>query len=1018
MVPDDRSSFDSHDRFPQDSTHEEPADPTRSQPSQTAAAQLPFHRLQFRQLRALAMRQLPSSPTNSRPTTPKPLPPQPDGPRPEPAKITSVPSRSLRTKVTLWALGVSVLPVLLVGLGTYGTYRAQLGTGETTAQVQKRMANLWSPLLVGTGVTALVAGVIATLLARRTLRPVLDAAQSSTTLVNRLQREETVSPSHNEVQRLTTNLELIGQQLPSLLATRQEEAQKLQAFTAIVQQFQTCQTEEDLFNTAARATRQALKADRVGIFRFNSSGEGTFVAEDVTSGWAKLLWSTIEDPCFDSSYNVLYQEGRVRAIDNIYTADLSDCHIGLLEQFGVQANLIAPIHKESQLFGLLIAHQCSGPRVWQATEIELVTQIAHQISVAVDSVNRVQQLNTQAEQTHRVLTVSRGIRMSLDEEDVLNTTVTEVRKSLRADRVVVYTFDENWYGTVMAESVLPGFPKALWAEIHDPCFDQGFVQKYQAGYVHAIDDIQAANLGECYQNQLEAYEVKANLVAPILKDSQLFGLLIAHQCSGPRHWPQNDQDFIAQIALQVGYALDHARLTARIDAEEQNTRLLKKLAQRIRASLIEEDILSTTVTEMRKALKADRVIIYGFDAHWYGTVVAEAVLPGFTKAIWAEIKDPCFAEGFVKQYQSGRVHSLSNVQTAEIGECYRQQLEQFGVRANLVAPILKDEQLFGLLIAHQCSDARQWEPAEIKLITQVALQVGYALDQARLLAQVEQTYQLVQGHSHQQQQEKDALQQQIEAFLGEAPVQHLAEQTRQQMVSVSTLYNQVKAIATSTQGLVRAFEQGEQHGQQVSQTLQVNRDLIEQVQGHITQLQATFSETSAHLQTIEQPAQQLNASVQHITALAAQVKLQAMNITLESARIGTAGQDFATIGEQIHALSRQLESGLTDIQPLVDSVCERVQQTSAFMASGQQQILTGTQSVTDLQQQLGQIAAANYQLLTLIEQMNQAATEQAQQSELASQAAVAVANQTNQTAETSATIVASFGKLTSSIQEG
>ncbi|MEO0373257.1 MAG: GAF domain-containing protein [Cyanobacteria bacterium P01_A01_bin.17] len=988
--------------------------------------ELPFHQLQFRQLRALAMRQLPS-PQNSQSTPTEvslPTPPQKEEQRTLPSVPPST-GPSMKAKVTLWALSVSVLPTLLVGLGSYTAYQSlrQQAEGQPSGlQIEARLDEILPPLAMGTGLMAVMAGAIATLLARRTIQPALQASRTSTTLVNRLQRADAETQLQNrqkdELKALEANVSLIGQQLPSLLATQQEETQKFQVLMEITDHLQNSQTEENLLSTAVISTRKLLRTDRVSVFRFNASGEGTFVAEDVGPGWAKLLWSTIHDPCFDSGYSALYQEGRVKAIDNIYTANLSDCHIGLLEQFGVKANLIAPIIKAGQLFGLLIAHQCSGPRPWQTAEIEVVTQVAAQISAALHSAHMIQRLNEQAEQTHQLLTVSRSIRSSLDEEDVLSTTTTEVRKALKADRVVVYTFDTDWYGTVVAESVLPGFSKALWAEIHDPCFAEGFVEKYQAGRIHAINNIQSAGLGDCYLQQLEAFEVKANLVAPILKDNQLFGLLIAHQCSGPRQWQQTEQNFIGQIALQVGYALEHARFAARLDAEDQKARLIKSLTQSIRASLIEEDILSTTVTEMRKALKADRMIIYGFDADWYGTVVAEAVLPGFPKTLWAEIKDPCFAEGFVKQYQSGRAHSIPDVQSASIGECYRQQLEQFGIRANLVVPILKDQQLFGLLIAHQCSGPRHWQTTDITLMTQVAQQVGYALDHARLLAQIDQAYQLAQGTSTQNQQQRENLQRQISTFLAQSKgaIQHLADQNRQQMVSVSTLYNHIKALADSTQGMVRAFEQGEQHSQQVKQGIQTNQAVVKQMRDSITALETIFTSAAEQIQVLGQPAQQLDALITQVNALAAEVKLQAMNVTLESARKGSAGQEFADIGEKIHALARELDSGLTEVKPLVQTIRANVQNTSNLFINGQQQTLTSTQSVVEIQQQLGQVAASSYQLLSLLGQMTQAATNQAHQSEAANHSAVEVANLTNHTAETSAAVVESFNRLTSSVE--
>ena len=60
------------------------------------------------------------------------------------------------------------------------------------------------------------------------------------------------------------------------------------------------------------------------------------------------------------------------------------------------------------------------------------------------------------------------------------------------------------------------------------------------------------------------------------------------------------------------------------------------------------------------------------------------------------------------------------------------------MRANLVVPLLKGEELWGLLCIHQCSAPRQWQDKEIEFVTQIAVQLGVALQQAKLLEQAEQ----------------------------------------------------------------------------------------------------------------------------------------------------------------------------------------------------------------------------------------------------------------------------------------
>ena len=107
------------------------------------------------------------------------------------------------------------------------------------------------------------------------------------------------------------------------------------------------------------------------------------VAEAVDKRYPSVLKETIDDPCFRGRYVDLYKNGRVKAISNIRTEPgLTECHIRTLEQYDVKANLVAPIRKNGELMGLLIAHHCTAPRVWQETEINFFSQTATQVEYA------------------------------------------------------------------------------------------------------------------------------------------------------------------------------------------------------------------------------------------------------------------------------------------------------------------------------------------------------------------------------------------------------------------------------------------------------------------------------------------------------------------------------------------------------------------------------------------------------------------------------------------------------------
>ncbi|NJL10920.1 MAG: HAMP domain-containing protein [Calothrix sp. SM1_7_51] len=58
---------------------------------------------------------------------------------------------------------------------------------------------------------------------------------------------------------------------------------------------------------------------------------------------------------------------------------------------------------------------------------------------------------------------------SLDREEILKSAVINTREALNVDRVVIFSFDENWQGRVVAESVDANCMEILGANIYDPC---------------------------------------------------------------------------------------------------------------------------------------------------------------------------------------------------------------------------------------------------------------------------------------------------------------------------------------------------------------------------------------------------------------------------------------------------------------------------------------------------------------------------------------------------------------------
>ena len=186
------------------------------------------------------------------------------------------------------------------------------------------------------------------------------------------------------------------------------------------------------------------------------------------------------------------------------------------------------------------------------------------------------ELNLHHRRAELLAEVTLKIRQSLQLQEILQTTVSEVQKILQADRVLIYQVFANGTGMSIREAVLPEFKPILEVEFPEEVFPEDYRQLYSQGRVRAISDVRSAdaNLAECLIEFMDEWQIKAKLIVPILQNSQaqkevngdrLWGLLIAHQCQATREWKDGELELMQQLANQIGIALSQAELLENLE---------------------------------------------------------------------------------------------------------------------------------------------------------------------------------------------------------------------------------------------------------------------------------------------------------------------------------------------------------------------------------------------------------------------------------------------------------------------
>ncbi|BBC23069.1 PAS domain S-box protein [Pseudanabaena sp. ABRG5-3] len=182
---------------------------------------------------------------------------------------------------------------------------------------------------------------------------------------------------------------------------------------------------------------------------------------------------------------------------------------------------------------------------------------------------------------------------------------------------------------------------------------------------------------------------------------------------------------------------ERKRVETQLLYQSERERLLNGILLKIQRELNLDQILAITVKETQELLRIDRVAIYQFQDDWSGTFVVEAVNDSSLSILGKSINDPCFNQEYAQSYKNHTISSINDVEISDLSPCHKELLQCFQVKANIVASISFGDTLWGLLIAHQCLEARQWEEFELDLLKQLANHVAIAIQQVKLFERVQ-----------------------------------------------------------------------------------------------------------------------------------------------------------------------------------------------------------------------------------------------------------------------------------------
>lgn len=247
------------------------------------------------------------------------------------------------------------------------------------------------------------------------------------------------------------------------------------------------------------------------------------------------------------------------------------------------------------------------------------------------------QLEGQYRHSHLLAEITQKVRQSLELEEILQTTVSEVQGILGCDHVFILQAPPEGPISLAAEaitSLAQGPAQSIlrrpWPA--NPLLQPVYVEHYRRQSVSVIDTMDGLGVASEIVDILNQLAVKSELVVPILahthaeegtstepKDN-FWGLLIAHQCMQSRRWSPLEIDLMQQLANQIGVAINHAQLLEHLEdivvertakLTETNQQLRREMDERLRT----ESALRRSENQLRLITNALPALVAYIDIH-------------------------------------------------------------------------------------------------------------------------------------------------------------------------------------------------------------------------------------------------------------------------------------------------------------------------------------------------------------------------------------------------------------------
>jgi GAF domain-containing protein len=407
--------------------------------------------------------------------------------------------------------------------------------------------------------------------------------------------------------------------------------------------------------------------------------------------------------------------------------------VAAVELGGVRTTVLVPMLKENELVGIIVIYR-QEVRPFTDKQIELLQNFAAQAVIAIENTRLLNELRESLQQQTATADVLKVISSSPGElEPVFDAILKNATEICDAKFGQIFSYDDGLIQKVAHVNVPPAL--VAWDDRmgHHPPVPDGPAERVIRGkHVVHIADI------SCELNEHPAARLggaKALLAVPMIKEDKLVGILVIYRQEA-RAFTDKQIALVQNFAAQAVIAIENARLLNELrqrtadltESLEQQTATSKVLEVISRSAFDLQAVFETVAESSVRLCGADRGAIHRFDGEFLPQVATYNTPQELKELLSKNPIRPGRDSASGRAALERRTIHIPDVR-ADPEFSYRVE----ALRTILAVPILKGDDLLGVLIIYHLEDVRPFTDKQIALVETFADQAAIAIDNVRLL---------------------------------------------------------------------------------------------------------------------------------------------------------------------------------------------------------------------------------------------------------------------------------------------